>query len=86
MKGVCSMKKIFKFVISLASIAALAAGAYYFVKKVLLKDSYEDFDDFDDFDDDFDDFDDFDDDEDEEIVSVNMELVDDNSETESADN
>ena len=34
------MKKFGKFIATLAGVGAVCAGAYYFVKKVLLKDSY----------------------------------------------
>ena len=54
MKGVKRMKKFGKFIATLAGVGAVCAGAYYFVKKVLLKDSYEDLD-LDDDDDDLDD-------------------------------
>ena len=76
MKGVRGMRKLGKILVSIASIAAVIGGAYYFVKKVLLDDSYDDFDEFDeDFDDDFDEeFDDFDEDED-DFIPVNMEEV-----------
>ena len=59
------MKKNSKFVFGLLSVAAIAGGAYYYVKNILNKDSD---DDFEDFEDDFEDFD-FDEDEDEEITS-----------------
>lgn len=49
-----SMKKFGKFLFTVASLAAIAGGAYYFLKNVVNKDSK---DEFDDFDDDFDDFD-----------------------------
>ena len=67
------MKKNGKFIVGLLSAAAVAGGAYYFVKKFLNKDSK---DDFDDFEDDFEDFD-FDDDADvpsdgREYVTLNM--------------
>lgn len=77
MKGVKRMKKFGKFIATLAGVGAVCAGAYYFVKKVLLKDSYEDLD-LDDDDDDLDDelFDDISDDDSEEIeVPVNMEEI-----------
>lgn len=48
------MKKFGKFLFTAASLAAIAGGAYYFLKNVVNKDSK---DDFDDFEDDFDDFD-----------------------------
>lgn len=48
------MKKNGKFVFGLLSAAAVAGGAYYFVKNILNKDSD---DDFEDFEDDFEDFD-----------------------------
>ena len=68
------MKKNSKFVFGLLSAAAVAGGAYYFVKNFLNKDSE---DDFDDFEDDFEDVD-FDDDstdvpsEGREYVTLNM--------------
>ena len=77
MKGVKRMKKFGKFIATLAEVGAVCAGAYYFVKKVLLKDSYEDLD-LDDDDDDLDDelFDDISDDDSEEIeVPVKMEEI-----------
>ena len=40
------MKKNEKLVFGLLSAAAVAGGAYYFVKKFLNKDSEDDFDDF----------------------------------------
>jgi len=48
------MKKLRKIIFGTLSVAALAAGAYYFIKKFVKND---DTDDFDEFDDDFDDFD-----------------------------
>ena len=42
------MKKLFKFIVGVASISALACGAYYFFKKYVCKESQDDFDDFDD--------------------------------------
>ena len=67
------MKKNSKFVFGLLSAAAVAGGAYYFVKNFLNKDSK---DDFDDFEDDFEVFD-FDDNTDtpsegREYVTLNM--------------
>jgi hypothetical protein len=63
------MKGFLKFVAGVAVVGAAVGGAYYFLKKNLFDDNYDDFDDdFDDFDDDFDD------DEDEE-VSINLEAV-----------
>lgn len=70
------MRKFFKFLVGTASLAALAGGVYYFVKKYFTEDCFDDFDD-DDFDD-FDDFDDdeFDDDDDNEVeVNMNEEVV-----------
>lgn len=61
------MRKFFKFVFSVASIAAIAGGAYYFIKKYLCDDSFDDFDE----DDYFDDFDDFDDDND-DVVDIEV--------------
>lgn len=92
------MKKLTKFFVGLTSIAATVAGAYYVVKKFLLKDSHEDFDD--DFDDDFDEdldddiFNDSDDDEEKDVVPVKMEEAgsdesedaDESEESEAADN
>lgn len=49
------MKKFFKFIAGVASIGALACGAYYFFKKYVCKETPDD--DFDDFDDDLDDYD-----------------------------
>ena len=49
------MKKFFKFIAGVASVAALACGAYYFFKKYVCKETPDD--DFDDFDDDLDDYD-----------------------------
>lgn len=63
------MRKFFKFLVGVASAAALAGGIYYFVKKFYAKDYFDD--DYDGFDD-FDDFDDSDFDEDEDEVEVNM--------------
>lgn len=50
-------KKFGKFLMTTATLGALAAGAYYFLKKndVLTEDSLDDEDDYDDFDDDLDD-------------------------------
>lgn len=70
------MKKFGKFIATLAGVGAACAGAYYLVKKVLLKDSYEDLnlDDDDDLDDEL--FDDISDDDSEEIeIPVNMEEI-----------
>ena len=71
------MKKFMKFFVGLASIGATVAGAYYVVKKFLLKDAKEDFDDDfdDDFDEDFDDdiFNDSDEDGEKDVVPVKME-------------
>lgn len=64
------MRKFIKFLVGTASLAALAGGAYYFVKKYFTEDCFDDFDD-----DDFDDFDDFDDDDfdnDDDEIEVNM--------------
>jgi hypothetical protein len=47
------MKKFGKFIFGALSIAALAGGAFYYLKNFVNKDSS---DDFDDFDDDFEDF------------------------------
>ncbi len=49
------MKKFFKFIAGVASVAALACGAYYFFKKYVCKETPDD--DFDDFDDNLDDYD-----------------------------
>lgn len=49
------MKKFFKFIAGVASVAALACGAYYFFKKYVCKETADE--DFDDFDDDLDDYD-----------------------------
>ena len=57
------MKKNSKFVFGLLSVAAIAGGAYYYVKNILNKDSNDDFEDFED------DFEDFDFDEDEETTT-----------------
>ena len=65
------MKKNEKLVFGLLSAAAVAGGAYYFVKKFLNKDSE---DDFDDFEDNFEVFD-FDDEEDDDVSSENREYV-----------
>ena len=65
------MKKNGKFVFGLLSAAAVAGGAYYFVKNFLNKDSE---DDFDDFDDDFEDVD-FDDDDNTDVPSEGREYV-----------
>ena len=65
------MKKNSKFVFGLLSAAAVAGGAYYFVKNFLNKDSE---DDFDDFDDDFEDVD-FDDDDNTDVPSEGREYV-----------
>ena len=56
------MKKLFKFTVGVASVAAIIGGGYYFLKKHVLDYIKDDFDDFDDFDDpeDFDDFEEFD--------------------------
>ena len=88
------MKKLMKFFVGLASIGATVAGAYYVVKKFLLKDSHDDFDD--DFDEDFDDdiFNDSDEDEEKDVVPVKMEEAgsdesedaDESEESEAADN
>lgn len=52
------MKKFGKFLFGTITLASIAAGAYYFYKNYIKKDSSEDFeDDFEDFEDDFEDFD-----------------------------
>ncbi len=48
------MKKYGKFIFGTITLASIAAGAYYFYKNYIKKDSS---DDFDDFEDDFEDFD-----------------------------
>lgn len=65
------MKKNGKLVFGLLSAAAVAGGAYYFVKKFLNKDSE---DDFDDFEDNFEVFD-FDDEDETNVSSENREYV-----------
>ncbi len=68
------MKKFGKFIATLAGIGAACAGAYYLIKKVLLKDSYEDLELDDDLDDEL--FEDIPDGDNDEIeISVNMEEV-----------
>lgn len=47
------MKKFFKFLLGTISLATLACGAYYFIKKYVCKESE---DDFEDFEDDYDDY------------------------------
>lgn len=42
------MKKFLKFVLGTLSLATLACGAYYFIKKYVCKDSNNEFDDLDD--------------------------------------
>lgn len=39
------MKKFFKFLLGLATVAAAIGGVLYFIKKVLMKDYLDDFDD-----------------------------------------
>jgi hypothetical protein len=65
------MKKFGKFLFGTVAIASIAAGAYYFYKNFIKKDST---DDFDDFEDDFEDFDSEEDSESEsrEYVPINM--------------
>lgn len=80
------MRKFFKFLVGTASLAALAGGVYYFVKKYFTEDCFDDFDD-DDFDD-FDDFDDddFDDSDDDEVeVSMNKEVIPEKEDVNSAE-
>ena len=74
------MKKIFKQLLGLASIASIAAGAVYYFKK---KNDAEDDDFDDDFDGDFDDIDDEDSD-DREYVTLDMEKEDGSKEEEAA--
>lgn len=68
------MKKVFKFAVGLASLAAIVGGAYYFLKKYVIDyikdDDFEDFDEFDDPED-FDDYDEFDDNL-EDVVDVSL--------------
>ena len=66
------MRKFFKFIVSIASIAAVVGGAFYFVKKYLLNDDFDDFDE-----DDY--FDDFDDDND-EVVDIKVNSNEENAE------
>lgn len=47
------MKKVFKFFLGAASVAALAAGAYYVYKNYIEKKDDDSDDDFDEFEDDF---------------------------------
>ncbi len=69
------MKKFGKFIFGTITLASIAAGAYYFYKNYIKKDTS---DDFDDFEDDFEDFDDFDTEEEETekdsrgYVSINL--------------
>ena len=63
------MKKVVKFVCSIASIAAAGFGAYCLYKNVMAKKNTEDFDDFDDC---FDDDDAENIDENREYVSINI--------------
>lgn len=69
------MKKFGKFLFGALSLAALAGGAFYFLKNVVNKDTD---DDFEDFEDDFEDFDTDDDDlnlngtENREYVPINL--------------
>lgn len=70
------MKKFGKFLFGTISIAAIAGGAYYFLKNVINKETSDDFDDFsDDFDDDFDLDDDVDTESDSPAASENREYV-----------
>ena len=62
------MRKFFKFIVSVASIAAVVGGAFYFVKKYLLNDDFDDFDD-----------NDFDDDND-EVVDIKVNSNEENAE------
>lgn len=74
------MRKLFKFIVSVASIAAVVGGAFYFVKKYLLNDDFDDFDE-DDYFDDFDDFDDNDfDDDNDEVVDIKVNSNEENAE------
>lgn len=67
------MKKLLKFIVGVASIAALAYGAYYFFKKYICKETADDFDDFDDELEDFDTTDDCEPaTENREYVSINI--------------
>lgn len=62
------MKKLLKGIVTLASLAAMVAGAYYLIKKYVLDDDLSDFDLYDDLDN----LNEFDDDFDEELNSSFM--------------
>lgn len=66
------MKKFGKFIVATLSLAAIAGGAFYFIKNVLNKDSNEDFDDFEDDFEDFDDAEEEENTENREYVTLNM--------------
>ena len=78
------MKKLFKFTVGVASVAAIIGGGYYFLKKHVLDYIKDDFDDFDDFDDpeDFDDFEEFDIDAEGDSDVVNIHIEDGDAEAE----
>lgn len=63
-----TMKKLLKGIVTLASLAAMVAGAYYLIKKYVLDDDLSDFDLYDDLDN----LNEFDDDFDEELNSSFM--------------
>lgn len=68
-----NMKKFGKFLFGTVSLAAIAAGAYYFYKNYIKKDASDDFDDFEDDFEDFEDEDETDKDKDSrEYVSINI--------------
>lgn len=76
------MKKFSKFIFGTLAVASVAAGAYYFFKTYIKKDSTDDFDDFED------DFEDFDTDEDSESDSreyVSINIVPEETATEASD-
>ena len=59
------MKKLFKFTVGVASVAAIIGGGYYFLKKHVLDYIKDDFDDFEEFD--------IDDEGDSDVVNIHIE-------------
>lgn len=78
------MKKFGKFIFGTITLASIAAGAYYFYKNYIKKDSSDDFEDFED------DFEDFDTEEDGSekdsrgYVSINLDSEEENTESDEA--
>lgn len=80
-KGCNIMKKFGKFLFTTLSLAAIAGGAVYLVKKVLKKDVDEDFDDFEDEFDDFDTEDEAENSDSREYVKINLDSEEDSEES-----